>query len=156
MKRHPSFRVIRLKTGIVRPMIDANIQRYQNDRTAFVHLDITSQPFPKADLWICRDCFYHLSLDDISKALQRFIDSEISYLLASTYSKPVTSKNYDIASGDFRPTDLFARPFLLPQDVLFRIKDNTTSDLCLWSREQVIAAMPEQSAGSTGVGLSSA
>lgn len=157
MKRVVASEPIRyIGADIVKPMIDSNTERYHNDRTAFLHLDITRQPFPKADLWICRDCFYHLSLADIAEALQRFIDSDIPYLLASTYSKPTTSKNYDIASGDFRPTDLFARPFLLPQDVLFRIKDNTTSDMCLWSRAQVIAAMAGRPAGPAGAALRSA
>jgi SAM-dependent methyltransferase len=125
---------------IVRPMIDENNKRYADDKTRFLHLDITRDAFPKADLWICRDCFYHLSIDDISHALQAFVASGIPYLLASSTKNPREPFNQDIKSGDFRRTDLMAAPFLLPKDVLFRLDDNPASDMCLWSREQVMGS----------------
>ncbi len=125
---------------IVRPMVEDNRRRHGNDRVAFQHHDITRAPPPPADLWICRDCFYHLSIEDIRRALRRFVDSEVPYLLASTHRVVDGPVNLDITSGDFRFTDLFAAPFLLPRDTLFRIEDNTHSDMHLWSREQVAAS----------------
>jgi hypothetical protein len=122
---------------IVKPMVDKNIERYRDERVDFRSLDITRDGFPKADLWFCRDCFYHLSIADIQSALLRFLESDIPYLLASTHKAPPGPSNYDITTGDFRFTDLLAAPFSLPHDVLFRINDNASSDMCLWSREQV-------------------
>ena len=138
---------------IVKPMIDTNIARYKNERTDFLHLDLTRGPFPKADLWLCRDCFYHLSIDDIARSLQRFLESDIPYLLASTHKAPPGPSNFDIVTGDFRFTDLFAAPFSLPRDVLFRINDNDSSDMCLWSRAQVMNSAIVRSQRSPAVGV---
>ncbi|MCA0302115.1 MAG: class I SAM-dependent methyltransferase [Proteobacteria bacterium] len=125
---------------IVRPMIEENQRRHGSDRVTFRHHDITRDPLPQADLWICRDCLYHLSIEDIRRALQRFVESNVPYLLASTHRVVNGPANIEIASGDFRFTDLFAAPFLLPRDTLFRIEDNAYSDMRLWSREQVAAS----------------
>jgi hypothetical protein len=131
---------------IVRPMIDQNTTSYANDRTSFIHLDITQDPLPQADLWFCRDCFFHLSLADIFSALHSFVDSGIPYIMTSTLTGVPEPKNHDILSGDFRPVDLFAVPFLFAPDVLFRVNDfapgeASTREMCLWSREQVIASL---------------
>ena len=139
---------------IVRPMINQNTTRYANDRTRFVHLDITKGPLPKADLWFCRDCFFHLSLDDIFHALQCFVASGIPYMMASSLTGVAGPKNHDILSGDFRALDLFAAPFALPADVLFRIDDfapdqASAREMCLWSRDQVIASFVASRAPAT-------
>jgi hypothetical protein len=131
---------------IVRPMIEQNAIRYANDRTSFVHLDITKGPLPKADLWFCRDCFFHLSLDDIFRALNCFVASGIPYIMTSSATGATGPKNHDILSGDFRQLDVFAAPFLFSADVLFRIDDFapgevSTREMCLWSRDQVIASL---------------
>lgn len=125
---------------IVRPMIEENRRRHGNERITFQRHDITKDALPAADLWICRDCFYHLSIEDIRRALQRFVESGVPYLLASTHRVATGPVNIEITSGDFRFTDLFATPFQLPRDTLFRIEDNAHSDMHLWSREQVAAS----------------
>jgi hypothetical protein len=147
-------RVAYIGGDIVRPMINQNTTRYANDRTRFVHLDITKGPLPKADLWFCRDCFFHLSLDDIFHALQCFVASGIPYMMASSLTGVAGPKNHDILSGDFRALDLFAAPFALPADVLFRIDDfapdqASAREMCLWSRDQVIASFVASRAPAT-------
>lgn len=126
---------------IVRPLIEHNIARHSSATVHFAHMDITRDPFPAADLWLCRDCFYHLSNDDILRTLQRFVGSPIRYMLTSTYRNAPEPRNPDIVTGLYHLTDLFAAPFSLPRDVLFRIEDQDNSDLCLWSREQVAASL---------------
>jgi SAM-dependent methyltransferase len=126
---------------IVGPMIESNQKRYGRAGVNFVHLDITKAAFPKSDLWFCRDCFLHLSLDDVFQTLRRFVDSGIPYALISTHKDKSEPKNFDIVTGDFRRTDLFASPFSLPEDVLFRCDDDALSEMCLWSREQIMESL---------------
>lgn len=138
--------LVYIGADIVRPMIEKNTAQYADDRTSFVHLDITKGPLPKADLWFCRDCFFHLSIADIFRALNCFVESGIPYLMTSSLTGSAGPKNHDILSGDFRQVDLFAAPFLFSPDVLFRIDDFapgevSTREMCLWSRDQIIAAL---------------
>ncbi len=46
---------------IVDDLVKVNQSRYANDQTKFLHLDIVRDRLPKADLWLCRDCLFHLS-----------------------------------------------------------------------------------------------
>jgi hypothetical protein len=53
--------------------------------------------------------------------------------------------NLDIATGDFHLIDLFSAPYNFDANVLFRIDDTIPNEkpreMCLWSREQIMAAM---------------
>ena len=117
-------------------------QAHASDSVDFVQFDITADPFPQADLWLCRDCLIHLSNADVRKALANFCASEISYALISNYIGE--EPNVDIASGDFRPLDLTQAPFLLPPPE-FAINDwpgdQRVRQVCLWSREQILTAL---------------
>ena len=123
-------------------MIKNNIAQYSGERNSFVCLDITNNEFPEADLWICRDCFFHLSFDDTLRALQKYIESGIPYILTTTHSNVDTFNNVDTNTGDFRLIDLFSSPYYFPRSILFRIEDCTKGlnpkEMCLWPRDQVI------------------
>jgi hypothetical protein len=126
---------------IVAPLIEENNARYGRPNIRFTHVDITRGPFPEADLWMCRDCLFHLSYEDTRQALERFVDSGIPYLLTTTFENGGSFQNRDIRSGEFRFIDLFSKPYSLPKDVLFRIDDYLGSlhrEMCLWSRAQII------------------
>jgi hypothetical protein len=128
---------------IVKPLIDKNNSYYKNSSTIFTHFNIIKDKFPQADLWICRDCLFHLSFDDTFQALERFIESNIPYVLMTT-SKNVdgVNKNVDIQSGDWRLIDLFSEPYCFDKKVLFRFDDwvmpHPPKEMCLWSRDQII------------------
>lgn len=131
---------------LVAPMIQKLQQQHGQAQRQFVHMDITQGPFPQADLWLCRDCLFHLSYADIGRALQVFLASDIPLLLTTTHLNPDHYFiNTDIRSGDFRRIDLYAAPFHFPRDVLLAIDDwcepEPKRQMCLWSREQVAAAL---------------
>ncbi len=143
------MREVRLPPGtsyvgaeIVPELVAQLKQRYAGDCVDFVQFDITADPFPQADLWLCRDCLIHLSNADVRKALANFCASEIPYALISNYIGE--EPNVDIASGDFRPLDLTQAPFLLPPPE-FAINDwpgdQRVRQVCLWSREQILTAL---------------
>lgn len=121
---------------IVKPLIARNQSVHGNDRTRFIHLDITKGPLPEADLWLCRDCLPHLCYGDIWGAINSFIESEIPYLLTSTY--PECATNYDIPSGAYRDLNLLLPPFAFGEPV--RAIDDWIAgapvrQLGLWKRE---------------------
>jgi len=129
--------------GDVVPQLAAKLcDRYENALRRFVVFDITRDPFPDADLWLCRDCLAHLSNADIRQALSNFSRSKIPFALISNYIGD--APNEDIVSGGFRPLDLTQPPFSMPKGD-FAINDwpdeEGVRQVCLWSRVQISAAM---------------
>ena len=130
---------------IVLPLVQSLNEKYRNERTRFIHLDLTTGTFPKADLMICRDCLFHLSYEDTRRVLKNFVASEIPYLLTTTHVDRARFKNRDIKTGGYRMIDLFSPPYQLPRDVAFRVDDwlapDTEREMCLWTRTQVAEAL---------------
>ena len=135
-----------LGADIVRALVQRNIDRFQSDNRQFIVADIMKDPFPRADLWMCRDCLFHFSYKDIHLALSNFGQSKIPYALLSTHVNDGSFKNNDIYTGDCRVLDLFGEPFNLPRDMYFTINDYVEPcvprHMCLWSREQIADALP--------------
>ncbi len=130
--------------GDIVPALVADMQaRYAGDMRRFSVIDITRGPLPDADLWMCRDCFFHLSFADIARALQQFAAARIPLLLLTTHIVDPASPfaNRDIVTGDARPIDLRGDPFGFPEP-LDRFEDwiapFAPREMGLWSREQVL------------------
>ena len=130
--------------GDIVPALIADTQAaYGSDLRSFQVLDITTGPLPPADLWMCRDCLFHLSYADIARALARFVESGIPLLLTTTYPLQPNDPfdNRDIVTGDARRIDLSRDPFNFPEPAE-RLSDLTPGasprELGLWTREQVL------------------
>lgn len=78
----------------------------------FIAFDLTSDSFPLADVWLCKDCLQHLSNDDIQLVLDNFRRSQVKVALISNHVG--VNSNAEIATGQFRPVDLTRAPFNLP------------------------------------------
>lgn len=130
---------------IVEALIETLKPTFQNADTQFVRFDITRDPFPHADLWICRDCLFHLTFADGLRAMRNFVQSDIPYALLTTHINGDYVENQDGETGGFRPLDLFRAPFNLPEDVVQRINDfvppSIGREMCVWTREQIEAAL---------------
>jgi hypothetical protein len=130
---------------IVADMIARNQAAYGSERRKFVKADITRDSLPKADIIFCRDCLFHLSLEDIFAFLQNFVNSQSSYLMTSTHQNEDNFPNCDIKSGGFRVIDLFREPFCLTRSVLARVEDYMPPDpkreMCIWPREAIVDAL---------------
>lgn len=126
---------------IVEELIDNNKKIYESINVKFKNFDITSYNFPEADVWLCRDCFIHLSYQDILSSLKKFCESDIKYILTTTHTNSGQFENKDIVSGGFRYIDLFSFPFNLPKDTLYKIKDwkppYAPAELVLFTKEQI-------------------
>ena len=134
-----------LGADIVKGLIEKNML-FKSEKIRFLIHDITTDMFPKTDLWICRDVLFHLSYSDIVDALALFVESNTPFLLTSNHKNFSHFKNLDILSGDFRLLDLFSTPFNFPSNVLYRFDDyiepHPHREMCLFSREQILQIMP--------------
>jgi hypothetical protein len=97
---------------IVPELIARNREQYGSTNRQFLRLDITRDLLPSADLLLCRDCFVHLCLTDIKRAMRNIKRSRILYLLTTTF--PECEENEDITTGDWRLLNLERPPFNLP------------------------------------------
>ena len=126
---------------IVKPMINHLKTNETTSRTQFYHLDLTKAHYPKADLMLCRDCLFHLSFKDTLAVLERFIDSEIQFLLTTSHTSETVSQNNDIATGDFRHINLLEQPYCFPKNYLLEINDWLPPEgrrcMYLWDRDQI-------------------
>ena len=101
---------------LLEDLIQRNIETYAAPDRSFSVSNILEDRLPKAEIIICRDCLGHLSNEDILRALTNFVDSGSGYLLTTTFPKRV--RNTDIVAGQWRPLNLQAAPFLLPEPLL--------------------------------------
>jgi hypothetical protein len=132
---------------ITEALVISNQERYGNDNTRFMHLDITNDALPKADLWLCRDCLPHLSNNDIFKAINNFLDSDITYLLTSNY--PKCKKNTNILTGQSRLLNLELRPFSFCKPLLSVddwIEGYPVRQLALWEKGQLSKSLSSNKA----------
>ncbi|HUF26421.1 MAG TPA: class I SAM-dependent methyltransferase [Gemmatimonadaceae bacterium] len=93
-------------------LVEANERRYAHSGGDFRVLDLLSSLLPAADLVLCRDCLVHLSFADIARAISSLRASRGTYLLTTTF--PGQPVNEDVVTGDWRPLNLEAAPFLWP------------------------------------------
>jgi hypothetical protein len=124
---------------IVKPLIDKNRLLYGDASKRFISLDITNDKLPQADLWLCRDCLFHLSYKDIAIAIQNFLTSDIRYILTSNHQN--CTKNKDITTGSFRLLNLELPPFNLGKPIMVIddwIEGFPERQLCLWERNTLI------------------
>lgn len=129
---------------IVEPLVE-KLKSAEGDKVKFRLFDITQDKFPKADLWISRDCWPHFSYADIVRMLECFCSSDIPFVLTTSHLNEEQFKNKDIVTGDFRSIDLFSYPFNFPRETLDEIDDwiepFPPRKMFLWSREQVKSAL---------------
>lgn len=98
---------------IVPALIEQHRRRYANSRRRFLHLDLTRDRLPRADVVLCRDGLVHLSHADIWRALANLRRSGSRYLIATTFLGE--RANEEIETGGWRPLNLQRAPFFLPE-----------------------------------------
>ena len=129
-------RITYIGGDVVKELVDKNQSSYGKKDTSFIRLDIARDSLPRADLWLCRDCLFHLSDRDIMLALGNFLTSDIEYLLTSNH--PNCRRNHNILPGSFRLLNLQLAPFNLGKPLRTIddwIKGYSVRQLALWDRE---------------------
>ncbi len=126
---------------IVRPLVDRNTELYANATTTFRYLDITQGPLPAVDLWLCRDCLFHLPTQSALEAIDNFLKSNIPYLLTTHH--PRCNENTDIPTGLFRQINLELPPYSFPPARFYMddwIEGYPVRSLGLWHRDDLVRA----------------
>ncbi len=97
---------------IVSEVINQN-KIHETNSVKFMTLDLIQDKLPKTELILVRDCFVHLSISEIQKAIDNIKESGICYLLTTTFTEH--DQNADIKTGLWRPLNLQQGPFNFPQ-----------------------------------------
>ena len=100
---------------IVGLVIAANQANFGDDKHSFFQRNAIADDLPEADVVLCRDMIFHLSLADGQSALKNILSKPRRYLISTTDT--VTDINGEIITGDFRPRNLLRPPFNLPAPV---------------------------------------
>ena len=133
---------IAYRGGDISTSLIAELQARSPD-LALQQFDICTDAFPEADVWLCRDCLFHLPFADIRRALQNFAGSRIPYALLTTHLARLL-RNLDVPAGGFRYLDLERAPLNLPparrylKD--FRVGRDFPRYVGLWSRADIASA----------------
>jgi len=121
---------------IVQTLVERNQSFYGSPGSKFIKVDIVHDILPTVDLWLCRDCLFHLTNRDILLVIDNFIKSDIRYLLTSTHS--ACTKNREIPTGSFRLLNLQLPPFSFCKPIRMLddwIEGFPVRHLALWDRE---------------------
>ncbi len=109
---------------IVEELIKRNTRNNKDKKNLkFIVLDLITDPLPKSDLIIVRDCLVHLSYKDINSAIKNIRSSGSKYLLTTTFTN--YRPNHNIATGSWRPLNLQEKPFNFSPPILI-INENYT------------------------------
>ena len=139
-------------------IIAENVKQFSSANVSFRTLDITSDPLPKADMLMCRDCLFHLKWFLRWDFFRNFIKSEIPYLMTTICH--VQSNTRLRHNGRYKAFNPMKPPFNFsePLDEILESEayvptgeDDAFADLSMgvWSRDQVVQAVSAYEASET-------
>ena len=118
MKRVNLKRISYIGADLVDELIEDNKIKYRKNNITFKVLDVVNDRLPTVDLILVRDCFVHLTNEDVQKALMNIKSSRSKYLLSTTFTWNHLDSNKNIRTGDWRRINLEKKPFALPKPTL--------------------------------------
>jgi SAM-dependent methyltransferase len=127
---------------IIPELVASNQRRFGAPGTRFQVIDITQDPLPLADVWLCRDCLIHLSNRQVHDSIRNFVRSGIRFWLTTRY--PDCEANANIETGGFRPINLELPPFNLPppeEAIEDWIPGHPARQLALWRRDTLLRSI---------------
>jgi SAM-dependent methyltransferase len=145
---------------IAREVLDGVIAEHAGEGREFIHLDITADPLPQADMMMCRDCLFHLKWWLRWRFFENFVASGIPWLLTSMHHTRVNRRLKK--NGGFAPFNPCAAPFNFADPLetisesgeinldpafLDTARGRRQRSMGLWSRAQVAEALERRAAG---------
>ncbi len=138
MKEVPLGDIEYIGADIVPEIIARDQEWYAAPRRRFVVCDLVSDPLPKADLVLCRDCLVHLPYAETRTAVANFRKSGALWLLTTTFTD--RNDNREIELGDWRPINLEQPPYSWPKPVEVINEESDEVD-------EELGAFPDKSLG---------
>ena len=121
---------------VVPEIVARNRREHGGPGREFVALDITSDPLPRADVILCRDCLIHLPFRQARSAVENFKRSGSRFLLATTHT--LVRGNADAPLGGWRSLNLELPPFAFPRPLRLVTEDEEAGKcLGLWRLEDL-------------------
>jgi hypothetical protein len=118
---------------VVSDVVARNNRQYARSGVRFIHADLTKDDLPTVDMILCRDCWVHLSFQDIAAILKNFRRTGARWLLVS--NTPSQDRNQNKPTGiGWRHLNLHLPPFNFPPPIDSR-KDhypNVPFEIALW------------------------
>lgn len=124
---------------IVPEIVANNVKEHGTiDGFSFVTGDIRKDEMPTVDLILVRDCFIHLSHEDIFLSLKNIKWSQSKYLLVTHVGKRTLNRDKS-TDHKFRPLNFSRPPFNFPAPELVINEDDDPSgkSLALWKVEDI-------------------
>ncbi len=129
---------------IVESLIQNN-KKSESGVIKFIQIDLSTEIAPTHDLVFTRDCFIHLSFDNIFKILQNYKKAKFKYLLVNTYTNTTrVNENVDGFFIQGRMLNLQKFPFNFKEPIVL-INEGCTEDngiyddksLALWRLQDI-------------------
>jgi hypothetical protein len=121
---------------VAQNVIERNNEKYGDDKFEFRFMDMTSQVLPQSDLIMTRDCFHHLSYQNIVKALSNIKHAGSRYILLSTYTDSIPNKNSKLGVYiNGRHLNFELPPFNFPKPLQYI--DEKTVEPCGWTDKKL-------------------
>ena len=123
---------------VVKFVIERNQRLFAEPSITFIYADAIETDLPKADLLICKDVLQHLSNDKVMKLLTQLDKFKYCLITNDVYPASLSSNNYDIACGGYRPIDLTVSPFNLSAEkvLVWKAALSVKQVLCIESKKQ--------------------
>ncbi len=102
---------------IVPAIVHSNQQKHGGPSTRFQHQSICEPMTGTYDLWLCRDCLFHLSNKDTWQAIHNLSSLNLKYFAVTSHERFFTRFNRDINNGDFRLFNIRKPPFNFPAPI---------------------------------------
>ena len=118
---------------VVSDVVAKNNQKYARPGVQFIHADLCKDALPTVDMIMCRDCWVHLSFEDIAATLKNFRRTGATWLLVSNTPSQDRNENKDTGI-DWRHLNLSLPPFGFPPHIESR-KDHYPEvpfEIALW------------------------
>ncbi len=96
---------------VVASVIVRNKSRFEKENIHFFQADALNSELPVADLLVCKDVLQHLTNADIFRVMKQFHKYKYILITNGLDASTLSSDNYDIGRGDYRPLDLSKPPF---------------------------------------------
>ena len=104
-----------LGADIVPELVEENAQRFATPEIRFAVLDITSSPLPESDLFMCRECLFHLKFWLRWAFFENYARSD-GRLLMTTIDHVAENRRL-AANGNFQRFDPRKPPFNFPEPI---------------------------------------
>jgi hypothetical protein len=98
---------------IVEEIVKENQRKYGNDKTKFLHINLSKDVLPDVDIIMVRDCLMHLSDEDSLKCIDNIKKSKIDYMLISSNPDKIKNSKKSKTSKDLRRQNLEILPYNL-------------------------------------------